>query len=291
MILVSVERLLPNPEQPRKTFDQAELQELADSIKQHGVIQPIIAEVAGKGNYIIHDGERRLRASKLAGLKEVPVDPVDPTGGIGKEERLMRAMVANIQRADLNPIDEAHAYQRLKNEFGLSENQIALKMGTNYARVNRNLKLLKLETSIQKLILAKRISPDPRLVDALMDIPVSATREKMAIRLANSKMTIPQSVDAIRRVIEGSKAKPIGSNTVPAFEIATRRAGKVSRPAWDAFAAVGKLPPWVLFEISVRDTCKKCSLVDNATVTTCKDCPVVDLVIQMIGKGDTHDGY
>src|SRR6185369_7089197 len=97
---IHISRVVPNPEQPRKTFDQAELDGLADSIREHGVIQPIVVESCAD-DYILHDGERRLRAAKLAGLKKIPAIVHPPLNGTGPQERLERALVANVQRVEM----------------------------------------------------------------------------------------------------------------------------------------------------------------------------------------------
>ena len=108
-IMVSLDKLLPNPDQPRKNFDAEELTELADSIRLHGIIQPVIAKDAGDGSYIIFAGERRVRAAQLAGLTEAPVI----LRKYSDEKRVEVALIENIQRSNLNPIEEAAAYRQL----------------------------------------------------------------------------------------------------------------------------------------------------------------------------------
>lgn len=280
---ISTKKILPNPEQPRKDFDQIALSDLAASIRENGIIQPLVVEDAGNGNYILHDGERRLRAAKLAGLEEVPVSIVPPLGGTSKEDRLIRAMVANIQRDDLNPIEEGRAYKRMMDELGMTANRIAIKMGTNNVRVGNRLKLLKLEPEIIQSIATGKLTSDPRLVDALFTLPDSVTRVKVVRKIIEKKMTIVNSLTMIEKINQHMAADNLGKDEVPAIRIAVRHEGEIKKPLWDAFASVGKLPPWVLFEVSVRDTCKQCSLRDMASEATCKDCPMVFLVRMMIG--------
>jgi ParB family chromosome partitioning protein len=110
MTTILISRVLPNPEQPRRRFDPGSLRELADSIKVNGLIQPIVVEDAGDGSYILIDGERRLRACKLINRTEIEAF-INPPSNHNGEERLRKALVANIQRTDLNPIEEAQAYQ------------------------------------------------------------------------------------------------------------------------------------------------------------------------------------
>jgi ParB family transcriptional regulator, chromosome partitioning protein len=145
---VSVDKLRPNPDQPRRTFDEASLAELANSLKTHGVIQPILAEEAGDGSYLIVAGERRYRAARLAGLDEVPVivRSFDP------RKRLEIALIENVQREDLNPVEEAEAYRSLMTLGGRSQEDVADAVGKSRSAVANALRLLKLpETMLSAL--------------------------------------------------------------------------------------------------------------------------------------------
>ncbi|MFW5745147.1 MAG: ParB/RepB/Spo0J family partition protein, partial [Spirochaetota bacterium] len=121
IVMVGIDDISPNPDQPRKRFSEASLAELADSIRERGIIQPILAEDTGDGTYVIVAGERRYRAAKLAGLTEVPVIAQELT----EEEMLEVALVENIQREDLNPIDEARALQSALDQSGATQDQLA----------------------------------------------------------------------------------------------------------------------------------------------------------------------
>ena len=145
-ILVSLEKLKANPGQPRKDFDEEDLAELADSIKQQGIIQPIIAEEAGDGTYTIIAGERRMRAARLAGLKEAPVILRKYSG----EKRMEVSLIENIQRTNLNPIEEAAAYKQLMEANRLSQDELAVRVGKNRATVANALRLLNLPPEIQE---------------------------------------------------------------------------------------------------------------------------------------------
>ncbi|MDR0473294.1 MAG: ParB/RepB/Spo0J family partition protein [Treponema sp.] len=148
IVQLPVEKLAASPGQPRKNFDQDELQELADSVKEYGIIQPIIAANAGDGTYIIIAGERRTRAARLAGLGTVPVIVRDYTD----QRRLEISLIENIQRSGLNPIEEAAAYKNLMDFSGLSQDELAVKIGKNRSTVANALRLLKLPVEIQKSI-------------------------------------------------------------------------------------------------------------------------------------------
>ena len=153
-IFVPIEKLKANPNQPRKDFDEAELAELADSIRQEGIIQPIVANDSGDGNYIITDGERRFRAARLAGLKEVPVI----IRKYSAEKRMLVSLIANIQRTDLNSIEEASAYRQIMELGGLSQDEVASRVGKNRATVANALRLLKLPPAIQECLRKNELS-------------------------------------------------------------------------------------------------------------------------------------
>jgi ParB family chromosome partitioning protein len=170
---MSVDKLVPNPGQPRKNFDETELKELADSIKTYGIIQPIIAADAGDGSYIIIAGERRTRAARLAGLDTVPVIIRDYTD----QKRLEVSLIENIQRSDLNPIEEAAAYKNLMDFSGLSQDELALRVSKNRSTVANALRLLKLPVEIQKSIEEGKVSSGH--ARALLSVTDTKAREKL----------------------------------------------------------------------------------------------------------------
>jgi ParB family chromosome partitioning protein len=139
-ILIPLDQIEANPAQPRKAFDEAALQELADSIREHGIIQPIIVEKTGDRRYTIVAGERRFRAAKLAGLTEVPALLRDYSEG----KRMEISLIENIQRTDLNPVEEASAYRHLMEAAGLSQDEVAARVGKNRSTVTNALRLLRL---------------------------------------------------------------------------------------------------------------------------------------------------
>ncbi len=139
-LFVNPALLKPNPHQPRREFDERALQELADSIREHGIIQPIVVEDAGDGTYFIIAGERRTRAARLAGLSAVPVI----VKKFSDERKLEVALIENIQRENLNPVEEAEAYHRLMELGNLSQEEAAVRVGKNRSTVANALRLLKL---------------------------------------------------------------------------------------------------------------------------------------------------
>lgn len=149
-----VESIIPNRYQPRKRFDQEKLQELAESLKENGIIQPIIVTKRNETQYELIAGERRLEASKLAGFDEVPVI----IRSVSEKEQLQFAIIENVQREDLNPIEEAMAYQQLNDEFSLTHAQISGIVGKDRATISNFIRLLKLSKNIQNLLLEGRLS-------------------------------------------------------------------------------------------------------------------------------------
>ncbi|MGP1368908.1 MAG: ParB/RepB/Spo0J family partition protein [Treponema sp.] len=145
--------LKPNPHQPRSEFDAKSLDELADSIREHGILEPIVIEQADEGFYIIM-GERRTRAAKIAGLEKVPVR----LGKYDEQKRLELALIENIQRADLNPIEEALAYYNLMQMSDLSQDEVAKRVGKKRPTVANALRLLKLPEDMQKSLIDLQIT-------------------------------------------------------------------------------------------------------------------------------------
>lgn len=149
---VEIEKIAPNPLQPRRSFNEAKIAELATSIREQGVIQPLIVRRNGN-EYELIAGERRLRAAQQAGLKEVPVVVREATD----HDLLKLALIENIQREDLNAIEEAQAYQRLHAEFGLSQEEIAERMGKSRPAVANSLRLLALPNEVQQAVAAGKL--------------------------------------------------------------------------------------------------------------------------------------
>lgn len=150
---VDIMRIVPNPHQPRVNFNAEKLQELCDSIKEHGVLQPLIVS-KNDGQYELIAGERRLQASKLAGLKKVPVVIRDVTD----QQKLELAIIENVQRHDLDPIEEAKSYLKLSQEFDLHQEEVARKVGKSRSVVANKLRLLSLPVEIQRALVERKIT-------------------------------------------------------------------------------------------------------------------------------------
>ncbi len=152
--MIDVGKILPNKHQPRKFFAEDELKELADSIKEKGVIQPILVTDLGNGKYELVAGERRWRAAKMAGLLEIPAIIRD----FSEEDKLEIALIENIQRSDLNPIEEALAYKEIMERLNLSQEELAQRIGKNRSSVANTLRLLKLPEVIQQKLIQKELT-------------------------------------------------------------------------------------------------------------------------------------
>jgi ParB family chromosome partitioning protein len=153
---LQVEMISPNPRQPRSNYDQEEMEQLADSISEHGVIQPLIVtkDEARPGYFILVAGERRLMAAKQAGLNTVPVVLRE----VSDQQLLVLALIENLQRADLNPMEEADAYRQLAEDFGLTHEEIAEGVAKSRPEISNTLRLLKLSPKIQEALIEKTIS-------------------------------------------------------------------------------------------------------------------------------------
>ena len=187
VVQLAVDRLVANPGQPRKNFDETELRELADSITAHGVIQPIIAADSGDGSYIIIAGERRTRAARLAGLTTVPAIIRKYTD----QKRLEISLIENIQRTDLNPIEEAAAYKNLMDFSRLSQEELAVRVGKNRSTVANALRLLKLPADVQKSLETGSISPGH--ARALLSVNEKNAREKLFREITGKGLSVREA--------------------------------------------------------------------------------------------------
>ncbi len=195
--LVPLEDIQPNPSQPRQAFDPEALAELAASIKEHGLIQPIIVARAEPGSpapFVIIAGERRWRASKLAGLKQVPVIIKEAT----PQAMLELALVENIQRADLNPLEEALAYETLIQEFGLTQGQVAERVGKSRVAVTNTIRLLQLPDAVKQAVLEGQIREGhARALLGLHDQDVMVETMQLIIERG---LSVRQTEELVRRL-------------------------------------------------------------------------------------------
>lgn len=188
-----IEDIYPSPEQPRRRFDETLLDELAQSIREHGIIQPLIVRERPEGGYFLIAGERRWRASQRAALLEVPI----VVQHVSSQESFERAIVENLQRADLNVIEEALAFQRLSDEFGLTQEEIAAKVGKERSTVANSMRLLKLPESVRTMVEEGRINMGH--ARALLALPNAADIDICARGVASEGLSVRATEAMVRK--------------------------------------------------------------------------------------------
>lgn len=207
---VNINKIEPNRTQPRKHFEEDALQELADSIKQHGVIQPLIVQKREK-SYEIIAGERRWRASRLAGLKEVPVVVKE----YSDQEILEIALIENIQREDLNPIEEALAYQRLIEEYQLKQDEVAERVAKSRVAVTNSVRLLKLDKRVQQMLIDDMISGGH--ARALLAIKDGEEQFNAANTVFDEKLSVRETEKLVKKLTEPKPEKQIAATNEDSF--------------------------------------------------------------------------
>ncbi len=198
--MVKITMVEPNREQPRKNFDEESLQELADSIRQFGLLQPILVQDR-KDHYEIIAGERRWRASKLAGLKEVPVI----IKKYSEKEIVEISLIENIQRQDLNPIEEALAYKRLLTEFQLKQEEVAERVSKSRAAVANSLRLLKLCEEVQQMLIEDKLTMGH--ARALLAVEDAVTQYTVAQKIVNDKLNVRDVEKLVKNLNKPAKIK------------------------------------------------------------------------------------
>lgn len=195
---ISVDLIQRNPRQPREKFDLEELENLAVSIREHGVIQPLIVSPAKNGIYVLIAGERRLQASRKAGLKTVPVVIRHATD----QQLLELALIENVQREDLNPIEEAEAYQHLSKEFKMSHEMIASRVGKSRVAVTNTLRLLDASAAVKQALVDGRISEGH--ARALLALSTAKAQEALLNQIINLDLSVRQT-EVLTRKYSGQK--------------------------------------------------------------------------------------
>lgn len=192
-VLVSINKVEPNREQPRKNFDEDALLELSESIKQFGVLQPLLVQDK-KDYYEIIAGERRWRAAKLAGLKEVPVIIKELT----EQEVVEISLIENIQRENLNPIEEAFAYKRLLTEFNLKQDEVAERVSKSRTAVTNSMRLLKLNEKVQQMVIDDMITTGH--ARALLGIDDSEKQYATAQKIFDEKLSVRETEKLVKKI-------------------------------------------------------------------------------------------
>ena len=196
--LIGINEIEPNKEQPRKVFDEDALQELADSIKQYGIIQPLV--VQKKDNlYEIIAGERRWRAARIAGLKKVPVIVREYT----EQEVAEISLIENIQRENLNPIEEAMAYQRLIQEFELKQDEVAERVSKSRTAITNSMRLLKLDVRVQQMLIDDMISSGHGRT--LLAVEDGEQQYALATKIMDEKLSVRETEKLVKKILKNKE--------------------------------------------------------------------------------------
>ncbi len=258
---IPINKIRPNPKQPRTIFDEDEMANLAQSIRENGIVQPIVVEQDGEW-YTLVAGERRWRAAKLAGLTEMEATVRQRSNHRGTQ-RLMHALIENVQRAAMGPVDEARAYQELVDELGTAD-AVSKKVGVSISTVGGRLSLLELCPVVQDLFNHKRLPYDLQVIATFKHLSVEQQE-----RLASMAVTRKWKAGSIQRV---------GGHMLKGYHPRKREIKQIEVSGhFDALAMVdGKVPADI--KESARATCRACSLYKDANLAICKECPLPDFL-------------
>ncbi len=202
--IVPVTSISPNPHQPRTQIDEAKLQELADSIQEHGLIQPLIVNDGGDGTYTLIAGERRWRAAQKAGLKELPVVVKEAS----PQSMLELAIIENVQRADLNPLEEALAYRQLMDEFGLTQEEVSKRVGKARSTIGNTVRLLDLPPEIQQAVNEGKLTEGH--ARPLLSLPTPEMQTEVMGNIIKQGLNVRQTEEVVRKrlMTEKPTARP-----------------------------------------------------------------------------------
>jgi ParB family chromosome partitioning protein len=221
LLEVPVNAVAPNPKQPRTRFDDETIESLAASIREVGILQPVIVRRAGDGRYELIAGERRLRAAKVAGLATIPVVLRDSEDA----DVLREALIENIHREDLNPIEQAEAFRQLLEELGLKQEELADRVGVSRSHIANTIRLLGLPLEVQQLLADEKITAGH--ARPLLSLGDGEAMKTLALRIAAEDLSVRQTEEVVRRFIEAPKEKaadklarpPEGSDDVGLAEV------------------------------------------------------------------------
>ena len=300
---IPVDQVRVNPEQPRHNFDELEMAELTESVRLHGVLIPILVERSLEGGYILHDGERRLRAAQACNLPMIPARILPPGAD---RTKLINALVANLHSSSMTIVEEALAYRRLGEVYGYgtdrgSQEKIARLLGITPVKIYNAMSVLKLPKIIQEYFAARKLPNNPDVVRALLHIPGDEARLRLAASLAG--LPHPPTIKAVKQACTrlvnslnaqvSFKANESGvsgngkstEDNEDDYAPAVRFGGRKSRedwPEWDALYQLGKVPPWPTVNDAIMATCEACAMRPVASESTCRECPLVDCLRRMV---------
>jgi ParB family chromosome partitioning protein len=193
---VEIDRIRPNPYQPRKKFNNIAIEELALSIKEYGVLQPIVLKRMNEGYFELIAGERRVKAAKLAGLEDIPAVVIE----IRDEDSAIIALIENLQREDLNFFEEAEGYYNLMNDYGLTQEQVARKVGKNQSTIANKIRLLRLPQKVREHIIQNGLTE--RHARALLKIPEQEIQITLLDRIAEKNLRVKETEELVDRILD-----------------------------------------------------------------------------------------
>jgi ParB family chromosome partitioning protein len=233
---IAVETIALNPHQPRQNFDQARMEDLAASIREHGLIQPIVVRPVGNAFELVV-GERRLRAARLAGLKKIPAVVRDVT----PQEMAVLALIENLQREDLSVIEEARGFRRLLDEFKLTQVEVGRLAGKGQSTIANKLRLLRLSEAVQNRILSDGVSE--RHARALLDLPDEGWQMRLLDEVRDRELSVRETEERVRSLMAGGEAAPglSGSGQGVLFEWAGGGGSGRDRPSGRRGGVLGQV--------------------------------------------------
>lgn len=208
--MVKISKVEPNRQQPRKTFNEDKIEELAESVKQYGILTPLLVQDRGD-HYEIIAGERRWRAARKAGLKEVPVIICHYT----EQEIAEISLIENLQREDLNPIEEAKAYKRLLEEFNMKQDEVATKVSKSRSTITNSMRLLKLCEKVQEMLIQELISEGH--ARALIPVEDEAKQFELAQKIMDEKLSVREVEKLVKNLDKPVKVKPMVNKELEVF--------------------------------------------------------------------------
>ena len=288
---IPLNQIQPNPEQPRTHFDEKSLAVLGRSLLNHGQQQPVVVE-AGEEGFILIAGERRWRAAQAVGLTSLIAVVRPQAGDTSAHDRLLLAMIENLHRDDMGPIDVARGWQVLIDKHGYTSEKIALEFGKNRITVENYLGWLAVEPEIQELVNLGKLPRDVRVRKALLTVPNTAARIKMAQHGAKKQLSITGLAAACQVLVEklDEVACPTAAEEpTPALRF-TATPRKLQPQNWDALQEAGQAPSWPFVVVAIDSACRACAWGDQASPTVCGKCPVVALVRTLTRPLETAAG-
>lgn len=203
VLRIPLYKIMPNPYQPRKEFESEALAELADSIRQYGVLQPLLVAPGPEGNYILIAGERRLRASTMAGLEAVPVIISEYT----TQQIAEIAMIENLQRKDLHYLEEAEGYEQLLRTFNLTQESMAARVGKKQSTIANKLRLLRLPESIRQQLHDSELTE--RHARALLKLPEKKQQQEVLNKIRHEHLTVRAAEMLVEKILKGAGKQPV----------------------------------------------------------------------------------